>query len=150
MPASTFVVVSGLRELGENMRELSKDIALKISAQATGAGAQIIKKRAKQNIESSPSVRTGSLRDALIIKKIPKSQAEFTAEHIVTVRGRGKQRGNPKRKQNIAPHAHLVEFGTVNMPAEPFLRPAYESEKGRAAEAIASKLRKRIEAVKPK
>jgi HK97 gp10 family phage protein len=27
-----------------------------------------------------------------------------------------------------APHAHLLEFGTVNMDAKPFLTPAFESE----------------------
>src|SRR6185369_11554144 len=98
MPTTTSVRVDGLRQLGEAMSELSKDIALKISAQATGAAAQIIKKKAIRNVESSPSVQTGSLRDAIISKKVPKSQTPYTSEHIVTVRGRGKQRGNPKRK----------------------------------------------------
>lgn len=146
--ATTTVHVDGLQALGAAMRELSADVALRVAGQATGAGAQVIKKKAVRNIETSPSIETRSLHDAVIVKKIPKSQAEFTSEHIVTVRGRGKSRGNTKTKQSIAPHAHFVEFGTVNMPAEPFLRPAFETEKERAAAAIADKLRQRIEAVK--
>ena len=53
-------------------------------------------------------------------------------------------------KQTSAPHAHFVEFGTVNMPAEPFLAPAFDVEKERAAAAIAEKLKARIEAVRSK
>lgn len=34
-----------------------------------------------------------------------------------------------------APHGHLVEFGTSNAPAHPFLRPAYESKKAEAVDA---------------
>lgn len=34
-----------------------------------------------------------------------------------------------------APHGHLIEFGTSNAPAHPFLRPAFESKK---AEAVAA------------
>lgn len=148
--ASTTVKVEGLRELGEAMRSLGRDIALRVSGQATAAGAAPIKKRAIHNVETSPSVDTGSLRDAIIVKKLPRSQTDLTSEHIVTVRGRGKKHTNTKRKQSIAPHAHLVEFGTVNMPAEPFLQPAFNTEKNSALDAIAKKLKQRIDAVRPK
>jgi HK97 gp10 family phage protein len=139
--ASTTVHVEGLQQLGERMRALSRDMNLKIAGQATGAAAQVIKKRAKRNILTSPSVDTRSLYDAVISKKIPRSQTQLTSEHIVTVRGRGKKGKKLKGKQRIAPHGHLVEFGTVNMPAEPFLRPAFDQEKGFAVGAMIAKLK---------
>jgi HK97 gp10 family phage protein len=143
MASATFAV-KGLRELGEAMRTLSADVSLKLAWQATGAAARVVKKRAVRNIESSPSVRTGNLERSVIIKRMPRSErGNLTAEHIVTVRGRGKQ----TRKGNLqagAPYAHFVEFGTVNMPAEPFLRPAIEGGAQEAAEAMKGPLERGI------
>jgi len=140
--------VHGLRELGEAMRELKAEVAKSIASSMTNAAAQVIKKAAVANIRSSPSVDTGSLRDSVIVKKIPRSQTSLTSEHIVTVRGRGKliKRGKKKgQKQTEAPHAHLVEFGTVNMKAEPFLRPSFDHQKGKAVEAMKERGKARIE-----
>lgn len=40
--------------------------------------------------------------------------------------------------------AHFVELGTVNMPAAPFIRPAFDYEKGRTRSAVAKQLRSSI------
>jgi HK97 gp10 family phage protein len=143
MASATFAV-KGLRELGEAMRTLKAEVALKYAWQATGAAARVVKKRAVKNIETTPSVRTGNLERSVIIKRMPASErGNLTAEHIVTVRGRGKQ----TRKGNLqagAPYAHFVEFGTVKMPAEPFLRPAIEGGAQEAAEAMKGPLERGI------
>lgn len=138
------VHIDGLRELGERLRKLSKEVAGKAAYSSMLAGANVIKKRAVRKIESSPSVRTGSLRDAVIVKRIPKSQSSATAEYIVTVRHGLTRRQKQKGKQRAAPHAIFVEYGTVNMPAEPFLRPAFDEGKTDAVDAIVSKLDKAI------
>jgi len=152
MATTSRVKVDGLQKLGVAMRGLSKDMAGKVARAATGAGAKPIKKAAVRNIETSPSIDTRALHDNVIVKSIPKGEREFSSEHIVTVRGRGKKvkhkDGHVTRNQG-APHAHFVEFGTVNMPAEPFLQPAYEHEKGEALNEITRKLAQRIEKVKP-
>jgi HK97 gp10 family phage protein len=136
--------VKGLRELGEAMRTLERDVALKISWQATGAAARVVKKRAQRNIQSSPAVRTGVLLRSVIIKRMPKSERrQLTAEHIVTVRGRGKR----SRKGVLAlgaSYAHFIEFGTVHMPPEPFLRPALEGGQREAVEAMKKTLERGI------
>ncbi len=154
MPTTVTVRVDGLRELGEKMRGLSEKVNKSIAASATVAGAKIIKTRTIRNIEVNSShdkahpgtsVDTGSLRDSVIVKKIPKSQTTLTSEHIVTFRGRGKPRINKKGvKQEQAPHAHLVEFGTVNMSAEPSLRPAFDTDKGKALQAMVDRLTRRL------
>ncbi|MBB3034054.1 HK97-gp10 family putative phage morphogenesis protein [Alteriqipengyuania lutimaris] len=40
--------------------------------------------------------------------------------------------------------AHFVELGTVNMPAEPFIRPAFDGEKDNMKAVIAGQLRSDI------
>ncbi len=140
MAASATIQVTGLRELGERMRKLSDKVAKRVSVAATGAAARVIKKRAIANVVRNPSIETGSLRDSLITKKVPKGQSAVTSEHIVTVRGRGKPANKKGQKINRAPHAHLVEFGTVNMPAEPFLRPAFDNGKKEALDAMVDRL----------
>lgn len=136
--ASVVIRVDGLRELGERMRGLSAKVANKVAGQATGAAAQVVKKAAKRHIQSNPSIDTGALLNAVIIKKLGKSQTQYTAEHIVTVRGRGKRK--LKGKQTEAPHARFIEFGTVNAPAEPFLRPAFDQNGSKMIDAMKQKL----------
>jgi HK97 gp10 family phage protein len=148
--ATTTVHISGLRELGEAMRELKKEVAQRVAGSMTNAAAQVVKKTAVANVVRNPSVDTGSLKESVIVKKIPKSQTDLTSQHIVTVRGRGKiiRRGKKKgQRQTEAPHAGFIEFGTVNMPAEPFLRPAFDREKGRLPEVMRQTGEKRIEAI---
>lgn len=143
MPTSTRVQVKGLRELGKAMQALGDDIGLKIARAATAAAAQPVKKRAIANIIASPSVDTGSLKNSVIVKRLGKKESKLTSEHIVTVRGRGKKKKDGTR-QTEAPHGSKVEFGTIHMPAEPFLRPAFESEKGAALTKMQDTLRRRI------
>ncbi|MEO8630201.1 MAG: HK97-gp10 family putative phage morphogenesis protein [Betaproteobacteria bacterium] len=144
MANSVTVEVKGLSELGDKLRGLSRAMNLKIAGRATNAAAQPIKKQAKTNIQISPSVDTGALLKSVIVKKIPRSQTQYTSEHIVTVRGRGKTSKKTGKTQNAAPHAVLVEYGTVHMPAEPFLRPAFNQEKGFAVQAMKEKIEEAI------
>ena len=142
--AKTTVQVLGLKELGARMEKLSAKAARSIATGATGAAAGIIKKAAIRNIERNPSIETGSLRDAVIVKKVPKSRTSLTSEHIVTVRGKGKPFNKKGQRIARAPHAHFVEEGTVNMPAEPFLRPAFDHQGSAAKEAMIAKIEKRL------
>lgn len=138
------VKVSGLRELGERMRSLSKEVAGKAAFSGVLAGATVIKKAAIRKVEANPSIETGSLHDAIITKRVPRGQLKMTAEYIVTVRRGLTRRQKAKGKQRAAPHASFVEFGTVNMPAEPFMRPAFDGHKEEAVQAIVAKLDKAI------
>lgn len=150
MPTTSSFKVDGLQALGAGMQRLSSDVANRISGQATFAAAKLVKQAAVANIVRSPSVETGSLRDAVIVKKLPKSElGQLTSAHIVTVRGRGKPYTKKGKKINRAPYAHFIEFGKVDAPAEPFLRPALANNLKAAADAMADKLRARIAKVTP-
>ena len=135
----------GLRELGEAFAKLERDMQQKLAAQATGAAASVIKKAAKSQVMANPSYETGRLYRSVIAKKIPRSQTDYTSEHIVTFLGRSRRPRKLAKGQASAPHAVFLEFGTVNMPAEPILRPAFDNNAGRAKDIMISKLRAGIE-----
>lgn len=44
-------------------------------------------------------------------------------------------------------YGHFVEFGTVNMPAQPFMRPAYESTGQGVGDGTADKVARKIEKI---
>lgn len=145
----TRVQMTGLKELGEAMTMLSTSIAKKVAFQGVLAGASVIRKSAKQKApvaesayiarakkgDSGVVVQPGNIAKNIVNKRI---KSNLTAEYIVTVRG--------KRKDGYAARAgRLMEFGTVKMSATPWLRPAYDENKEKAAQAIKDKLAKAIE-----
>lgn len=134
------VQVDGLRELGERMKSLKSDMANRIARAATAAGSVVIRNAAQQSVP----VDTGNLKKNIIVKRLPKGEARFTSEHIVTVR---KGRLTDKQKTaglKSAYYGTFVEFGTAHTPARPFLRPAYDQNKERAVEAIKDRIDKRL------
>lgn len=148
---STTVKVEGLRELGARFKTLSEDIQKKTARAATNAGAQIIKRRAKELAPIAPApyivddgteggqlVQPGNIPKNIVVKRVPPSQTTLTSEHVVAVRG--------KRKDGYANRIGVLqEFGTVKQAPQPFMRPAFDQEKGFAVAAIKQKLRERIE-----
>jgi HK97 gp10 family phage protein len=139
--ATTIIHVDGLRQLGENMRSLSVKVAKKVSSRTTSKGAQVIKRRAKANLKTSPSVDTGLLEKNVVIKKLGKRDSKLTSEHIATV----KKAAYPNDPDNTRRVANFVEYGTVKMPAEPFMRPAFDTGKSEALTAMTDELRRGID-----
>lgn len=139
--ASVTVRVEGLRELGERMRKLSAKVSTKLAGQATGAAAQVVKKADKRHLRSSPSVDSGLVEKNVIVKKLGKSKTKFTSEHIVTIKKVVyPKKGNEKKSRNTRQVAGYLEFGTVNMAAEPHLRPAFNETKSGLPEVMKAKL----------
>jgi HK97 gp10 family phage protein len=140
--ASTITTrVDGLSELGRRMATLRAEVAQKMAPRATGKAAQIVKKAAKAQLRASPSIESGLLEKNVIVKKLGKSQTELTAEHIVTIKKRiYPKRGKEKQLRNTRQIAVYKEFGTVTVPAEPFLRPALENNIQPAINAMADSL----------
>jgi HK97 gp10 family phage protein len=143
------VQVQGLRALGESMRGLSADIAGKVGRQAAASGAGVVRRAAR----AKAPVRTGNLQAAIVTKRM--AESDITAEYVVTAR-RGKTRDIKAAKSGKgslgkdAFYLRFVEFGTVHMPAQPVLRPALAENIQAATDAVARRLKQRIEKVRPK
>ncbi|MGB3290937.1 MAG: HK97-gp10 family putative phage morphogenesis protein [Burkholderiaceae bacterium] len=132
MAKTVSMQMTGLRELGLAMKELDSRVQKRIAASAVSAGARVIAKDAK---EKAP-VDSGDLKRSIRSKTL-RAKKPGVREAIVEAKTHGK---------NSAPYWHIVEFGSVNMSAKPFLRPAFESKKAEAANRIKDRLSKRLDA----
>ncbi len=138
------IKVSGLRELDRALAELPK---------ATGKNVlrRVGRKALKPMIEDARAkvpVASGKLRDSLqVATKLSKRQQSMHRKMF---------RDDKASVEVFAgaaalPHAHLVEFGTGprytkdgrytgQMPPQPFMRPAWDANKGRILDDIAKDL----------
>ena len=147
------VKIEGLKELANALRELPARIGKSALRGAVYAGAKVIKDEAKQRAPqytgpvSEGHPPPGTLKRSIIIKQIREKSSQSHQTFYVTVR-KGKKYQKQGKKGNLSQDAYYaswVEFGTAKMSARPFLRPAFESRKSAAVEAIKSKLSARIE-----
>lgn len=147
-----FVNISGLRELQAALKELPDRVAKNALRASVYAGAKIVRDDAKQRapIFTGPVSQghppPGTLKKAVIMKQIPEQSGKFRQTFYVAVRhGKKYQKVGKKEINRDAFYWRFVEFGTANMAARPFMRPAFESQKLAAVEAIKAKLADRIE-----
>ena len=149
MADKTTVQVLGLRDLGEAMRELAEDINLKIARAATNAGAQVIKKRAIANalrINRGEADTDGEyLAPNIIVRRQRRPDQGLTSQHAVTVRHKGKIVDPANHTENPYAVGVMNEFGTVKMSKEAWMRPAFDSGKSEALDAIVKRLKQRID-----
>jgi HK97 gp10 family phage protein len=126
------------------------------------AGAEIFRDEAKRNAASH--VKTGILYNNIIVKRLEEeSDGAQRQAYLVTVR-KGRYNGSdafywkwvegghrfvPRKKKGKTWKAHraaaALEYGTASAPAYPFMRPAYESQKGNAIDAMTKKLQEQLE-----
>jgi HK97 gp10 family phage protein len=146
---SEFQNVSGLKELQAAMTELPANIARNVLRGSVNAGAAVIRAEAKARapvsadlgLKNSPS--PGTLRRAIYQKQIRERSSALVQTFFVGVR-RGRSARKSKKGLIDAWYAHFVEFGTTKMAAKAFMRPAFESKKMQAVQAIKEYLQKRI------
>lgn len=154
MATTQRIQVAGLRELGEKFRRLGTlTNAQGVAQKAVNAGGLVIKKRVIANAPVAPApyrvddgtksgqlVQPRNIQRNVVVKKVPQSQTQYTAEAVVAIRG--------KRKNGFASRiASLAEFGTVKQAAKPFVRPAFEEGKFEAVDAIALRLQQELDKV---
>lgn len=149
MATTVRVEVKGLRELGKALSALSADVQKKAANSAVQAGAAIVRNAAKRkapvsNPAATPEVPPGFLRDNIIARR-QRKKGNYTAQYAVTVRHKGKKAAGREDGTNPYQVGIFNEFGTVKMPAQPFMRPAFEETKQQALGAIQKRLKQRID-----
>lgn len=134
--------IEGLRELGERLKALPKEISGKSGGpllKALRKVAKVVQSRAKDRVRR----KTGTLADNIIITRDRRAKDKGATEGVqVTVRYKAtgyKDNARNRRSgkvggtyKNYGPlfYAKFLEFGTSKMPAYPFMRPAFEQSKG--------------------
>jgi len=153
------VDVKGIKELTQNLRNLSGDMKLKGGELATRAGAAVINKAAKNNVP----VKTGTLKRTLKIVKmsrkgegtvrfyvthVKKGRDDPWYAHIVEFGGiKGAYRIRPKRKKAMASGGTIYGKDLMRRPAkaQPYMRKAFENNTQNAVDAMAKRLDKYID-----
>ena len=149
MANSTTFDFKGGKELEKALRELGDP------KKAKSAARFALRKGADQIIPTAKALvprREGHLRGS-IKQKAGKSRDQDTVRQIIGIdrnvqppeeiaRADG---SGTYRDPGVAGTGPMNEFGTPDMPANPFMRPAFDSRGGRAAVTIRTELGKTIE-----
>lgn len=112
-----------LRSLADYESELNKKIRKVVVEAADNMEAHAV---------GNVAVDTGNLKST-IRKEVSKEGKPYHAARV--------KAGKYGTKDGAA-HAHLVEYGTVKMAERPYMRPAYEAEKGRFEKSIEEAIKK--------
>lgn len=133
-----------LRQLERKLNRLPEAIAKKALRSAVTKGATVIRKEA----QSRAPKRTGKLAENIIQRTKIKSLGVKGAEIVIRIG----LRLRPKQKsvfyglfQEFGYLAKLRDGTVKQVPAQPFMRPAFESKKEAALHTIIDRLKRRIE-----
>jgi len=134
--------LTGFAEMAKKLREFGPKVGRKHLRAATSKGAAVIRKKAR---ELAP-VDTGEMRKD-IQQKREKTSGDNIASYSVYTRSGKKSRmsGKARNVDKDSFYWKFQEFGTAKMPAQPFMRPAFESEKENAVDVLGAELDKRIQ-----
>jgi len=147
------VRIEGLAQLDRALKELPQRIANRGLRASVYAGAKVIRDEARSRAPKAAQSLgpkqppPGTLKRSVIMKQIPELSSLTRQTFFVTVR-HGKKYRNQGKRGNLSQDAwywRFLEFGTRKMVARPFLRPALESRRREAVDAIKQRLSERIE-----
>jgi HK97 gp10 family phage protein len=119
----------GFKELADQLRALPAELV----SRSGGPLRAALQKSAKLIIDDAKGRApkdTGVLQKGIRVKRVPNPPAGVTERVAIKPR---------------AFYWHMVEFGTEKMPAQPFMRPAFEAKKVAVVEAFRDELGKAIQ-----
>lgn len=132
MQVKTEIKQKTMDDMLNRLRKLGTKKALRAPAAAVRAGSSVIIKATRPSVP----VDTGTLRKA-IGQKVKSKRVYATS--VFGVRNRKVTTKSGKIK-NAVRYAHLVEFGKRGEPANPFLRPSFDSSAASARRAVIRKM----------
>lgn len=156
---SDLVKLDGWQGLIKNLNALHTDLAEKAARSAVLGAASVVRADAKKRAKAQELELSGALLENIAIKRerTPKGRHQY---HIGVRRGRKAKRarkvvdfsGGRRRVsyENDPFYWWFHEFGTSKLPARPFLRPAFEENKDRILETMASRIRKQLDKYRAK
>lgn len=140
--------LSGGAELSEALSKLGEKVRKKIIRSAVTAGAQVVKKRAKEIANAKNIKDTGALIKNIAGKVEKQRNADYVQINIGVRHGQKRDEKKRAKKQGRATvdvddpfYWFMHEFGTSKMAARPFIRPAFEESKDRVLDVMVDKVR---------
>lgn len=132
------VRIEGLRELERALAELPKATGKNVLRRVAVRALEPVMEAAR----ARAPVDKGTLKESLNVStKLSKRQQRLNARRVAQSKASVELYAGP----TALPHAHLVEFGTVKMAPQPFMRPAWDATKNKALEIIKSELGSEID-----
>jgi len=132
--------LDGLDEIIKNMEAIKDDLkGDPLRASLRKALTPIV-----DQAKSSAPVDTGRLQDAIKTRPLPPDDipSGFSdGQELFVLSSRKKDKDAPDN----AWYWHFVEFGTKNMPAQPFLAPAFDSKRKEAVDVFVQEMRAQLE-----
>lgn len=140
----------GFEDVRKKLAQTPIKLRTKGSRRALGRAAAIVRKAARQNALRVDDAETGRRIADNIGQRVRSRYSRRTGDAMVSVGVLTQHgpipKGNPDTgRRGNTPHFHLVELGTEHARAQPFLRPALESNINSVIEKFATELDKEIE-----
>jgi len=143
MARGTTVRVDGLREVDAALSELPRATGKAVLRRVAMDALKPMAEEARRMAPDDPSTNGRDLKNSIAVGRGKKTKAKFTggkgfrseAQAIEMHMGPAGSGG-----RGAPPQGLFQEFGTVNHPPQPFMRPAWDAGKDRMLEEIKDKL----------
>lgn len=150
------IKLSGVDGIIKTLRSLPPEIVSKRGGPvklALAKGARVIRDEAKKNLLASIAINgdvsTGLLAKNLIVSRGKPPHSGNGERYLVRVKRKTyeKPEGSKGRPVTTLKTAHLLEYGSQNQPATPWLRPAFFSARQKATDIVINDLKSRIDKI---
>lgn len=132
------MILEGFRELESALAQLPKATGKNVLRRVAKGALEPMARQA----ESYAPVREGDLRESITVserrtRRVNRSGRFDRKTGVEMAMG-------PASGEGVLNYAALVEFGTVDTPAQPYMRPAWDSGQNRALEYVKDNLAREI------
>ncbi len=144
---STSLDFSGLADIAKDLEALSRAENNKVLRDATRTGAEVLKEEVKKRAPE----RTGKLKkNVVVVTQKGRRRGEISSG--VHIRGRNMRTNNSDNSMKASDprnafYWRFVELGTSNMPAHPFVRPAFDTRQEEATRVAMARMNQAIDEV---
>jgi len=143
------IKVNGLAELQKTLNALPDRLGKKVVMQALRKAANVIKKDAQQRVRvlSEPTQfrNPGTVKKAIKVRKSKQDKyGVYVGVKPLNVKKIMSFKGNSANNPNDPFYWWQLEFGNVNMPAFPFLRPAFDANVSKSISEFESYAKDRV------
>jgi len=119
-------------KMKKSLKKLPLQAKEKLLTGATRAAANVIKDEAKDNVP----VDTGLLKRSIkTVKGRKKDNGLYEIKYYVAVKSKVKYTQLKTKYTGSAYYARMIEYGTIKMAAQPFMRPAFDNADTRSIKA---------------